>query len=414
MPHSYTRPSMSPSDRPILTLPRTVFFLGVVSLLTDASSEMIYPLLPLFLASSLGVGPAFIGVIEGVAESTAGLVKFFSGWWSDRLGRRKALVVAGYSLSACARPLVAVAGAGWHVLAIRFSDRVGKGLRTAPRDALLAASTAPDARGRAFGFHRAMDHTGAVLGPLIAFALLSTVINDLRTLFALAAIPGLLAVGVLVWRVHEPPIPTSSAPPPPRLSLAPFSGRFRAVLLVITLFTLGNSSDAFLLLKAHAVGIDAASIPLLWIVLHLSKAVSSMPAGVLSDRIGRPRLILAGWMVYATVYAGFALADQAWQVWALFVWYGLFFGLTEGVEKAYVADLAPPAHRGTAFGLYHAAVGLAALPASILMGVVWERAGAGPAFWLGAGLALCSALGFLLVLAMPVREPASGPEHFKR
>ena len=396
---------MRPDDRPgrqtILGLPHTVFILGVVSLLTDASSEMIYPLLPLFLATSLGAGAAFIGLIEGVAESTASLLKLVSGWWSDRLGRRKAIVVGGYTLSACARPLVALAGTGWHVLAIRFTDRVGKGLRTAPRDALIAAAAPPESWGKAFGFHRAMDHAGAVIGPLIAFALLSTVVDDLRVVFALAAIPGLLAVGILIARVVDAPVAARAATGPPRLSLAPFSPRFRAVLAVIALFTLGNSSDAFLLLKAHAVGVGAASIPLLWIVLHLSKAFSSTPAGMLSDRVGRPRLILAGWLVYAAVYAGFAVADHVWQIWALFAVYGLFFGLTEGAEKAYIADLAPPDLRGTAYGLYHAAVGLTALPASLLMGLVWEHVSPAAAFTVGAALALASATLFLLVPGSP-------------
>jgi MFS family permease len=377
--------------------------LGVVSLLTDASSEMIYPLLPLFLAGTLGVSATFIGLIEGVAESTASLVKLASGWWSDRLGRRKAITVAGYTLSACARPLVALAGAGWHVLAIRFADRVGKGVRSAPRDALLAASTHPSSWGKAFGFHRAMDHTGAMIGPLIATALLAWWLTDLRTLFALAAIPGVLAVAVLVFAVREDAPAKRASAPLVRLSFAPLSPRFKAVLGAVTLFTLGNSSDAFLLLKAHAVGISAAWIPLLWILLHVTKAVSSTPAGALSDRIGRPRLILAGWLVYAAVYAGFALADATWQIWVLFAIYGLFFGLTEGVEKAYVADLAPAEHRGTAYGLYHAAVGLAALPASLLMGMVWEHVSPAAAFGLGAGLALLASGLFLAILRVQGR-----------
>jgi MFS family permease len=293
---------------------------------------------------------------------------------------------------------VALAGAGWHVLVIRFTDRVGKGLRTAPRDALIAAATPLHARGRAFGFHRAMDHAGAMVGPFIAFALLATVVDNVRVVFTLSAIPGLLALLVLITRVPEAPVARHERVGPPRLSLAPFSPRFRAVLAVITLFALGNSSDAFLLLKAHAAGIDQTVIPLLWIVLHLSKAISSTPAGILSDRLGRPRLIVAGWLVYATVYGGFAVATQAWQIWALFVVYGIFFGLTEGVEKAYIADLAPGGLRGTAYGLYHAAVGLVALPASLLMGIVWQRVGPGAAFSMGAGLALIAALLFLVLL----------------
>lgn len=383
--------------------------LGVVSLLTDVSSEMIYPLLPLFLVATLGASATFIGLIEGVAETTASVLKLASGWWSDRLGRRKAIVVAGYTVSAAARPLVAFAGASWHVLVIRFTDRVGKGVRTAPRDALLAASTSPDSWGKAFGFHRAMDHTGAIIGPLIASALLAWVLTDLRVLFALAAIPGLLAVAVLVTAVKE----SSSALPPltstMQLSLAPFSPRFKAVLGVVTLFTLGNSTDAFLLLKANATGITPASIPLLWMVLHLSKAATSTPAGVLSDRIGRPRLIAAGWVLFAAVYAGFALADAAWHVWALFAVYGIFFGLTEGVEKAYVADLAPAEYRGTAFGLYHAAVGLAALPASLLMGIVWDRLGPPAAFTVGAGIALLASILFLAALRAPADRRVGSP-----
>jgi MFS family permease len=297
--------------------------------------------------------------------------------------------------------LVALAGAGWHVLAIRFADRVGKGVRSAPRDALLAASTPTQSWGKAFGYHRAMDHTGAIIGPLIATALLAWGLTDLRMLFALAAIPGILAIVVLVSAVREHAPVDRAAAAPPRLSLAPFSPRFRAVLGVVTLFTLGNSSDAFLLLKANAVGIGPAWIPLLWILLHITKAASSTPAGALSDRIGRPRLILAGWVVYAAAYTGFGLAAAAWQIWVLFAIYGLFFGLTEGVEKAYVADLAPAEHRGTAYGLYHAAVGLAALPASLLMGVVWEHVGPGAAFGLGAGLALLASGLLLSILRLP-------------
>jgi MFS family permease len=392
---------MAERPRSRVSLPRTVVMLGVVSLLTDASSEMIYPLLPVFLATTLGAGAAFIGLIEGVAESTASMVKLASGWWSDRLGRRKGVVVAGYTLSACARPLVALAGAGWHVLAIRFADRVGKGVRSAPRDALLAESAPASSWGRAFGFHRAMDHTGAIVGPLIATTLLAWGLTDLRVLFALAAIPGVLAVVVLVSAVPEHAPADRAAAPRVRLTLAPFSPRFKAVLAAVTLFTLGNSSDAFLLLKAHAVGIGPAWIPVLWILLHLTKAVSSTPAGALSDRIGRPRLIVAGWLVYAGAYVGFGLADAAWEIWALFAVYGLFFGLTEGVEKAYVADLAPAEHRGTAYGLYHAAVGLAALPASLLMGLVWEHVSPAAAFGLGAGLALLASALLVAILRAP-------------
>jgi MFS family permease len=378
-----------------------VLWLSAASFLNDAASEMIYPLLPLFLAGTLGAGAAFVGLVEGAAESLSSLLKLASGWVADRTGRRKRLTVLGYGIAALGRPLISVAAVGWHVLAVRLLDRVGKGLRTAPRDALLAESVPEDRRGAAFGLHRAADHAGAVAGPLIASALLLALDGDLRTVFALAVIPGLLTVAVVAGKVREtaPAAPPAgaAAPPLPRLrELGPVLPRYLGVLV---LFTLGNASDAFLLLRAHDVGVPTAAIPLLWGALHVSKSAFSVWGGRWSDRVGARTAIVAGWMVYAAVYAGFAFVDAAWQVWALFLVYGLFFGLTEGPEKALVARLAPSGLRGSAFGAYHAAIGLAALPASLLFGIVWQAFGAEWAFAIGAALALAAALLLPLALA---------------
>jgi MFS family permease len=312
------------------------------------------------------------------------------GWWSDRMPRRKRLVVAGYALAAAARPFIALASSASHVLAVRLTDRTGKGLRTAPRDALLADSVDPAIRGRAFGVHRAADHAGAVVGPLIAIALLQGLGLDVRTVFLLSVIPGALTVLVLVLGVREPPRVTSTAK---RLgAFSALDGPFVRFLGVLIVFTLGNSSDAFLLLRATTLGVPVAAAPLLWVVLHVVKSAMSTPGGALSDRFGRRPLIAAGWIAYAAVYAGFAWADAPWQVWALFATYGVFHGLTEPVEKALVADLVPADRRGAAYGWYNLALGIAALPASVMFGLIWDAAGPGAAFAVGAALALAATL----------------------
>lgn len=395
--------SGSPPRAPGL-LRGNVLWLSVASFLNDASSEMIYPLLPLFLTGTLGAGAAFLGVIEGAAESASSLLKLVSGRLADRSGRRKPLTVLGYGIASLARPLIALVTAAWQVMAIRLMDRVGKGLRTAPRDALLAESIPEGQRGAAFGLHRAADHSGAVVGPLLASGLLLLLDGNLRLVFALALVPGLLTVAVVAWKVRET-VPAASAtsgaaPRVPRMrELGPVLPRYLGVLV---LFTLGNASDAFLLLRAAEAGVPVALIPLLWGALHVSKAAFSVVGGRWSDRVGARRAIVTGWAVYAAVYAGFAFVTAAWQVWALFLVYGLFFGLTEGPEKALVAQLAPAGLRGSAFGAYHAAIGLAALPASIAFGVVWQTVSPEAAFGMGAALALAAAL--LLPFALP-REP---------
>jgi len=385
-----------------------VLWLSVVSLLNDAASEMVYPLLPLFLTGVLGAGPAFLGVIEGVAESASSLLKLASGVIADRFGRRRRLVAWGYGIAAVGRPLIAAAAAAWQVLVIRFADRVGKGLRTAPRDALLAESVPPELRGTAFGIHRAADHAGAVVGPLLASALLLLWPGNLRRVFALALVPGLITLAVVLWKVREPPRPPAragaeGAPLLPRITaMGPVFARY---LGVVALFALGNSSDAFLLLRARDLGVAVALIPLLWAALHVSKMAWNIIGGRLSDRVGPRAAIVAGWLVYAAVYAGFAAARAEWHAWALFVVYGLFFGLTEAPEKVLVAALAPAGLRGSAFGWYHAAVGVTALFASILFGIVWKAYGGPAAFLMGAGIALASAVLFLAVVPGPGIAP---------
>lgn len=380
-------------------LGRNVIALGAVSFFTDASSEMIYPLLPLFITTTIGASAVSVGAIEGAADSVSALLKLASGWLSDRTRRRKPLVVAGYALASAVRPLVAFAQSAAQVLAIRVTDRVGKGIRGAPRDALIADSVEPGLRGRAFGFHRAADHLGAVIGPLVAFALLSWADLEMRTVFLLAAIPAAIAVVTLVVAVREvspmaPGVTSSEGLRAPRR----LGARFFAYLGILLLFTLGNSTDAFLLLRATELGIGAALLPVLWAMHHLVKSLTSTPGGILSDRTGRKPVIVAGWMVYAAVYLAFGHASEAWHVWVLFAIYGVYFGLTEGVERALVADLVPPDRRGAAFGWYNLAIGLGALPASVIFGAMYDRFGALTAFTVGASAALLAALGLWILI----------------
>jgi MFS family permease len=373
------------------SLGRNVYALAAVSFFTDVSSEMIYPLLPVFLTTVLGASAGFIGAIEGAAESTAALLKLVSGWWSDRVRRRKPLVVAGYALASAVRPLVAIAQSATQVLLIRVSDRVGKGIRNAPRDALIADSIDPSVRGRAFGVRSAADNAGALLGPLIAFAILSWWHVSLRTVFWLAAIPGVIAVIVAIAGVREVRQRETLGGKAPSLH-GGMGARFWAFLVVIFIFTLGNSTDAFLLLRARQLGVPVALAPILWALLNGVKSISNVPGGALSDRIGRRPMLIAGWLVYAIVYFLFARATKVWEAWALFAGYGLFFGLSEGTELALVADVVPADRRGSAYGWYYLAIGIGALPASLVFGVLWDRFGSPVAFSTGAGLALAAAI----------------------
>ena len=391
-------------------LPRNVFAISLVSLLNDTSSEIIYPLLPLFLAMTLGASPAIIGLIEGAAESLSSFLKLFAGYFSDRRGRRKGLVVFGYGLANFVRPLLAFATNWYQVLAIRLTDRVGKGIRSAPRDAMIADAVAPVDRGLAFGFHRAMDHAGAVIGPLVGFAILwyvaadknAPTAGDYTKVFLFASIPALAAFLCAAFFVRESRKEenTGALSTPPRLSLRGFDGNFKRFLAIVALFTLSNSSDAFLLLRARTAGdgISTATSMLLWAALHTSKVLSSLIGGDLSDRFGRKRLIVSGWLLYAAVYAGFAFVSSVGAVWALFLIYGVYFGLAEGAEKAFVADLVRPEQRGTAYGLYNLAFSITVFPASLLMGVLWNWSGAQAAFLVSAGIGVMAALLFLLLV----------------
>ncbi|MBW1988253.1 MAG: MFS transporter [Deltaproteobacteria bacterium] len=378
-------------------IPRTVLVLGLASFFTDLSSEMIYPLLPVFLAGVLGAGAVALGVIEGVAESTAAVMKLVSGVWTDRAGRRKPFILAGYGLAGAARPLIGLAWSWPFVLAMRFLDRVGKGLRTSPRDALIADAVPLSIRGRAYGFHRAMDHGGAVAGPVAAAALLSLSGVSMRHVFFLAALPAAVVM-VLLWAgIGEPPGPRAPAAREPlfrgRFSALP--GRFKGFLLAVLVFTAGNSTDAFILLALSMAGLSASQVALVWSAHHLVKMAASYAGGRLSDVFGRKRMIVAGWVLYAGVYVAFAFTTDLFWLVAVFMAYGLYFGFTEPSEKAWVADQVPQALRGTAFGAYHMVVGLCALPASVLFGVLWHAFGRGAAF--GAGAALAGAASVILV-----------------
>ena len=373
---------------------------------------MIYPLLPLFLTRVLGAGAMSLGLIEGVAEAANSVLKVAAGRLADRTGAPKRIVIAGYSLSGLVRPLIAFVASWTQLFALRFVDRLGKGIRGAPRDAMLAHFAAPEIRGRAFGFHRAMDHAGAVVGPLLASLFLYFYPGEYRTLFALTIIPGVIVVVILLrvpdvrLRTREPRVPEEPrAPEEPRVSEEPQASRrtFWTAIVVVFLFSLGNASDAFLLLRMSDLGIAAFWIPLLWSALHVVKVASSVIGGDLSDRMGRRTLIGAGWMIYALVYAGFGFIDSKAAVITIFLAYGLFFGLTEGVEKAWIADLTPVSARGTAFGIYNAALGVGSLIASIMFGLIWTRVSPSAAFLTGAALAVVST-GLLYLLFSPLRN----------
>jgi MFS family permease len=393
------------TDQASQALPRNVKVLGGASLLNDVASEMIFPLLPTFLIGTLGGNRFHLGVIEGVADTASSALKLWSGGWSDRAGRRKGFVVLGYALAALARPLIGVIVAPWQLFGLRIADRVGKGIRTSPRDALIADSTAPEVRGRAFGFHRAMDHLGAAIGPVLAAGFLWLWPGELRTLFFLSLLPGLLVLGLLIFGLRETAAVTP-AREPARLTLKPFDRNFRLYLLALLVFTLGNSSDLFLLERARELGVAPWLLPLLWTAFHVAKSSGNWLAGHAVDRIGPRPMILLGWLGYAGIYLAFAVATAAWQAWALFLSYALFYALTEPAEKTLVANLAGSERKGLAFGWYNCAVGLAAFPASLVFGWLYDRFGAMAAFGWGAGLALAAVI---LLAGVNTRAPTQTP-----
>ncbi len=408
-------PEYSTRRTTIRQLPRNVWAVGLTSFLMDVSSEMVINILPLFLSNVLGVQTSIIGLIEGIAEATASILKLFSGWLSDKLGGRKWLAVAGYGLSAITKPLFYFANSWQLVAGVRWADRIGKGIRTAPRDALVADSVTRETRGLAFGFHRAMDTAGAMIGLLIAAMVvwlaqannLSLSRSTFQNIVLVSTIPAVLAV--LSLAVGAKDVAVTSHRAAPKYTLRSMGKPFTIFLVIVSIFTLGNSSDAFLVLRAQNLGISVMGILMMLVVFNLVYSLVATPAGSRSDRVDRRRLIIAGWLVYAVIYFGFALAQAGWQIWLLYATYGLYYGMAYGTANAMVADLVPENLRGTAYGTYHAVVGLLAFPASLIAGILWQGVGAwsgfGPSapFLFGGTLALLAAL--LLAVWMPKARP---------
>jgi len=377
--------------RALFSLPRAIWLLGLVSLFNDSASELLYPLVPLYLASLLMAGPRALGIIEGVAEATSSLLKLFSGVLTDRTRTAKPWVVGGYALAALSRPLMALAASWPAVAALRFADRVGKGLRSSPRDALLAQAAPPEQRGLAFGLHRAMDNAGAVIGPLLAAVLLAAQV-PLSSIFLWAAIPGAIAV-TLALMVKEPPHEAMPNKPAFSWTMQGFPPQFKRYLVTLALFTLGNSSNMFLLLRAREMGLPEMQIPLLWALVSGVAMLFSTPPSALSDRLGRTRLIVGGWAIYGLFYLLLGLnGGHLWLLWPLFAFYGLFMAATEGAEKALVADIAPKALLGTAYGWFNLTAGMMLFPASLVFGWLWQSLSPEIAFGFSAGCALLASL----------------------
>ncbi len=380
----------------IIGFPKNVFALGVVSLFMDISSEMIYPLIPLYLNNVLHASKTSIGVIEGIAESTASMLKVFSGWLSDRIGKRKALIFWGYGISVFSRPILATAASWVHVLVYRFTDRVGKGVRTAPRDAIIADSTRKEIIGKAFGFHRSMDTVGAMIGPGIAFALMGLFHSSIQGVFWLSIIPGFFAVITISLFVKD--TKGSRGAEKPQISLKGFDRRFKVFLLIVAVFTLGKTSEAFLVLRAQDLGVKTAAIPLLYLCFNMVSAALSTPAGIVADRIGKRKVIFASYILFSLIFIGFASATTSVHAWILFMAYGLFVAVNEGVQRAFVATIINPDIKATGYGLYHTIIGLAALPSSIIGGALWQNIGPQALFFYGAAMSILSCLLFAFLL----------------
>jgi len=380
---------------------RNVFVAGLVSFFMDVSSEMIYPLVPLFLSNVLGVNKSVIGLIEGVAESTASLLKVFSGWLSDRIGNRKWLMAVGYGISTLSRPIVALASSWHHVMGSRFIDRFGKGVRTAPRDAVIAESAEKAYLARAFSFHRSLDTMGAVAGPALAFFLLGIFADDYRKVFWLSAIPGVIAVLLIVFFIKEK-IKSSEVQKSGASALLRFrtglDWRFKAFVFIAAIFALGNSSDVFLILRAQQNGIKVTMIPVVYLVFNFIYSLSSIPAGIAADKFGKKRVILTGFILFAILYYGFAVAPDAKSIWILFGLYGVFMGLTEGIQKAFLATIIPQDFKATAFGVFNTVVGLAMFPASVIGGYLWDHVSPSATFYFGSVTAAISAVLFVIFI----------------
>lgn len=384
--------------------------LGSVSLLTDISREMIFPLLPLYLTSVLGAGTAFVGLVEGVAESTSSVLNLVAGWLSDRIRKRKTLMLWGYGLSAVTRPLIALATAGWHILLVRFVEKVGKGIRVTSRDALIAESATVENRGKSFGLHRSLDNMGSIIGPLLAFSLLARLGNDYRLVFWIASIPAFLGLGALAFFVAEKERAIYQAEKITLkgiFNLKPFQKNFKIFLIITAIFELANSSNAFLLLRVKDVGLPVELIPIIYLFCNIFRTISSLPGGMLSDKLGRRNMLACGWVIYGLSYLGFAFFTSVSQAWVIFGVYGLFAGMTEGIKKALVADLVPQEIRGAAYGLHSFVASFVQLPASLMLGIVWQKYNALTAFSLGGGLAMAAAC--LLLIFIPSRPKETTP-----
>jgi len=376
--------SKNPMQGKTVSIRRNVWALGFVSLFNDIASEMVYPIIPLFLTQTLGASASIVGVIEGIAEATASVLKVFSGWFSDRFRRRKPLVTAGYTVSALSKFILSLSGMWWQVLFARFVDRVGKGTRTSARDALIADSTDEERRGAAFGLHRALDTTGAIIGPLLALALLHFLHEKYATIFLIAVIPGLIGVALLIFLVREPARVTTTPPLSLKLSLRALSRPFRIFLLVNVLFALGNSSDAFLILRARSLGFDAVAIVLLYVAFNVSYALFAFPIGKLADRFGARRVLILSFLFFALLYAGFGRITEPFLLWIFFPLYGVYMAMSEGVTRAYISQIVPAEIRATAMGGFYTITGVTTFFSSFIAGLLWQYIGVSAPFYFGA------------------------------
>lgn len=401
---------MAPDNKYFKGFGKNIYITGLVSLFMDISSEMIYPLVPLFLANVLGVNKSVIGLVEGIAESTASILRVFSGWLSDRTGSRKWLMAVGYAISTLSRPLTATATSWQHILSARFTDRFGKGIRTAPRDAIIAESADKAFLGRAFSLHRSMDTTGAVIGPALAFLFLWLSSNNYRMVFWLSMIPGIIAVLLIIFFINEKKKSGAPQIEKPKLTFKLFDWKFKFFIVLVTIFAIGNSSDVFLILRAQQVGVSAEMIPVVYLFFNLVYSISAVPAGIVADRFGKKRVILAGFILFAIAYYGFAVAADKTSIWLLFALYGIFMGLTEGIQKAFLSTIIPQDFKATAFGVYNTAVGIAIFPASLVGGWLWDHVSPSATFYYGAITALLSAALFIVFIAVLKKKVNLSPD----
>lgn len=377
----------------VLGLPKNIFFAGITSFLTDTTTKMIYAVMPLFLIS-LGASKTEVSLIEGIAESTASVLKALSGWWSDKIGKNKPFMVIGYSITAILSPMFSIVTSPFQVLIIRFTERVGKGIRTAPRDSLVAGSSEEGEKGKNFGFHKAMDNSGAIIGPLLAYFILSLFPNDYRKVFLLSAIPGILGIFSVVFFVKEAKVNKEGLPK--KIVFKDFSTKYYLFLGIAFIFTLGNSTDALLLVKANDIGIKAAFIPLVYLIFNSVSVIFAVPAGMVSDKYGRERLIIFGYLLYAIIYFGFGGSSNKVLVILLFALYGIYSAATDGVQKALVSDLIGKSKRGTGLGIYNSIIGITLLPASLIAGVLYDKVNNRAPFYFGALMALTASLLMLI------------------